>query len=79
MTWLTVVGVLDFLEEQQKFRILNTREIAIAEHIIPVGPSLDNLVRYETSTERNLTRCLDRLQKLQQTRNAEMIIENGED
>ena len=78
VTWLTIVGVLDFLEEQQKFRFLNTREIAIAEHIIPVGPSLDNLVRYETSIERNLSRALDRLQKLQRTRNNEDDSENPE-
>jgi len=69
---------LDFLEEQQKFRVLNTRETAIAEHIIPVGPSLDNLVRYESSIERNLSRALDRLQRLQRSRNTEMIIENAD-
>jgi hypothetical protein len=73
-TWLTIVGVIEYLQQQQAFRIRNTREIAVAEHIIPDGPNLERLLRYETAIERSLARAQGRLEKLQAKRNADLVI-----
>jgi hypothetical protein len=73
-TWLTIVGVIEFIRQQQQFRIQNSREIAIAENIIPNGPKLDTLLRYRTATERSLSRAEDRLAKLQAKRKADLVI-----
>lgn len=72
-TWLTVIGVIEFLKQQQTFRITNSREIAIAERIIPDGPRLDGLLRYRAATERSLARAQDRLAKLQEQRNVDPV------
>lgn len=72
--WLTIVSVIEYIQQQQEFRIRGTREIAIAEHIIPDGPNLERLIRYETSIERSLARAQDRLEKLQAKRNADLVI-----
>lgn len=48
-------------------------EIAVAQHIIPKGESLDRLLRYEAAIDRSLTRALDRLDRLLSRRSEERI------
>ena len=67
-TRLMIVGVIEYIQQQQAFRIRNAREIAIAEHIIPDGPYLERLLRYEAAIEQSLARAHDRLDKLQAKR-----------
>lgn len=46
------------------------REIATGQRVIPNAEDLDKVLRYEAAIDRNLTRALDRLERLQDRRKA---------
>jgi len=67
-----IVGVY-FLKGLAQMREASVREIAVAQHVIPNQEVLDKILRYETTIERNLTRALDRLERLQRHRTGEIV------
>jgi hypothetical protein len=69
----TVTHGIAFLEELGKRRWTNVTEVAIGEHAIPNGDALDKILRYEPAIERQLSRSVDRLERLQRRRQGEMI------
>jgi len=40
----------------------------MTKHVIPNRDDLDRILRYETATDRSLSRALDRLERLQRRR-----------
>jgi len=56
------IACLERIPEQRWNDVL---EIGIGQYAIPNPEALDRLLRYETTTERSLTRALDRLERLQ--------------
>jgi hypothetical protein len=69
----TVRSAIIFLEELRQSRNSSVREIAIAQHVIPNSNALDKILRYETAIERQLSRSVDRLERMQRRRQGEMI------
>lgn len=58
------------LKAQQQERSHCIREIATGQRVIPNAEDLDKILRYEAAIDRNLTRALDRLERLQERRKA---------
>jgi len=52
-------------------RRANVRELAYDQHAIANSDALDKIIRYEASIDRNLSRTLDRLERLQSRRREE--------
>src|ERR1019366_8313896 len=63
----TVIGV-SFLKHLDQWRSHSVLELTVAQHVIPNGEDLDKVLRYEAAIDRNLTRSLDRLERLQRRR-----------
>ena len=63
----TVTSTIIFLEQVRTRKWTDVMEGAIGQHAIPNPEALDRLLRYETTTERSLTRALDRLERLQRS------------
>ncbi len=61
------IGV-SLIEQLGQSRQTSVLEIAIAQQVIPNSESLDRLLRYETTIDRDLTRAVDRLECLQRRR-----------
>jgi hypothetical protein len=59
-----IEGVQMVAEERRAF----LTEIAVAQHVIPNSDAINNILRYETSIERSLNRALERLERMQRTR-----------
>lgn len=57
-----------FLEYMIRTRPTEMIEFTQAEHVVPNSETLDKLIRYESATDRNLSRSIDRLQNLQRQR-----------
>jgi len=67
------IVVVKFLKLMGEFRAASILEISIAPHIIPNSKVLDKILRYETATDRSLSRALDRLERLQRRRKGEPV------
>lgn len=69
----TVTRAIGFLKQLGQQRSASIHEIAIAQHVIPDGNALDKILRYEAAIERQLSRAVDKLERLQRRRKGEMI------
>ena len=63
------IGV-DFIKEFAQASRNSIVEVRLAQRIIPKKDDLDRILRYETATDRSLSRALDRLEHLQSRRRA---------
>jgi hypothetical protein len=70
----TVRQTIIFLEEVRERKWAEALKAAVEQHSIPNSEALDRLLRYETATERSLTRALDRLDSLQRRRRGEPLL-----
>lgn len=68
-----VTNGIAYLEALGTRRWTNVMEVAVGQHAIPKGDSLDKILRYETTIERQLGRTVERLERLQRRRKGEMI------
>jgi len=59
------------VEPTSEMRRANVRELAYDQHAIANSDALDKIIRYEASIDRNLSRTLDRLERLQSRRREE--------
>ena len=69
----TVTNAIDCLEHLSRRRWTNVMEVAIGQHAISTREVVDKILRYETMTEKSLTRALDRLERLQRRRRGEPV------
>jgi hypothetical protein len=67
---IRAVGLLEWLRKSRHDSIV---EIAVGQNAIPNCEALDRILRYETTIERNLSRALDRLERLQRRRRGELV------
>jgi len=67
---IRAVGLLEWLRKSRHHSIV---EIAVGQNAIPNCEALDKILRYETTIERNLSRALDRLERLQRRRRGELV------
>ncbi len=74
LAMFTVRSAIILLEELRQSRNTSVREIAIAQHVIPNSDALDKILRYETTIERQLSRSVDRLERLQRRRTGETLL-----
>jgi hypothetical protein len=70
LTPTLAVTNIESLMEKRFGGLLN---MAIDSHAILKGDALDNLLRYEAAIQRDLSRALDRLERLQRRRTGEPI------
>jgi hypothetical protein len=70
----TCQRVIDVERKTRKRRIQRWREIRLGEYLIPPRDVLDKIVRSESMNERNRTRALDRLERLQRRRKEEAVL-----
>lgn len=63
------IGV-DLIKEFAQASRKSIVEVRLAQGIIPKKDDLDRILRYETATDRSLSRALDRLEHLQSQRRA---------
>lgn len=69
-----IVCAIQLINRSRQFRTVNVIEVAISEHVVSAGePLVDRLLRYETKIDRDLTRVVDRLERLQRRRKGEPI------
>lgn len=68
-----VVGVIACVEPMRNHRRTNVIETAVGRHAIPDERTVDKILRYESMTERSLTRASDRLERLQRRRMGEIV------
>jgi hypothetical protein len=68
-----VVDLIAVLQYLGKRRSINVREVAVGQQAIPNSEALEKILRYETTIERQLSRSVDRLERLQRRRRGEMI------
>lgn len=73
LAFVTVKSGISFLKQLGHWRSTSVQEIATAQHVIPNGDALDKILRYETTIERQLTRSVDRLERLQRRRQGEIV------
>jgi hypothetical protein len=69
----TVTHGIAFLQDLGKQRWTNVTEVAIGQHAIPNDDALDKILRYEAAIDRQMSRSIDRLERLQRRRQGEMI------
>lgn len=69
----TVAAGVNLIEMSAQWRRKSTVENTLAQRIIPNSEALDRILRYETATDRSLSRALDRLERLQTRRRRERI------
>jgi hypothetical protein len=67
-----IIGVR-FIEELAEWRSRSILEYTFARHAIPNSEALDRGLPYEAATDRNISRSLDRLERLQKRRRGEMV------
>lgn len=70
----TVRRTIIFLEESRQRKWTEALKVGVEQHSIPNSEALDRLLRYETATERSLTRALDRLESLQRRRRGQPLL-----
>jgi hypothetical protein len=70
----TAIMGVKFLEQLAEIRRTSILEVTTAKHVIPNRDDLDRILRYETATDRSLSRALDRLERLQRRRRGEPLL-----
>jgi len=65
---------VDLLRELGRARSYSVVEVAVGQNAIPNREALDKILRYETTIERQLSRAVDRLERLQSRRKGEPVL-----